>query len=354
MSDEKEATMDDLPASHLRYLPRSAVIEAVASVDSTQVVKDALLLHAKEATTLPQEAYLPWTTSNGHFARSLALPAALWGARPALGLKVINGSLGNRNRGIPRAQGLILLFDPETAHPVVAMEAAYLSALRTAAYTALTVQTLALPDAESITIVGCGAIAEAHLRLLAHTCPHAQFTLYDLVPQRARDLVSAAVRGGVVATATTNMEEAIRGALVVVTTTTTTVGYLPYEWLAAGAVVAHVSLDDVMPDVVRRADLVVIDDWSLISTDTHRLLGKMFRDGDLRGPGGESTADTAPTARQVDATLADILAGSRAGRIDDQQIVLSNPFGMGILDVALASAVASVADEREIGTVLAV
>ena len=107
------------------------------------------------------------------------------------------------------------------------------------------------------------------------------------------------------------------------------------------------SLDDVLPEVVTGADLVVIDDWALIAADDRRLLGRMLREGTLAPPG-----ESRPGARTVDATLADVVAGAHPGRGRDTDVILSNPFGMGVLDVALAADVYDAAVARDLGTVL--
>lgn len=336
------------------YLSRAEVVRAAAELDPVPVVRTALELHAEGRTTLPDEAYLPWHTSDGAAARSLALPAALWGGSSTVGLKVINGCLSNPDRGLPRAQGLTLLFDREHAHPVAVMEAAYLSALRTSAYSALSVRILGPPAPDKVAVIGCGVLGEAHVRMLAPRLPHSWFALYDHVPARRDALVAAVARDGVDGRAAGSIEAAVRDAGIVVTVTTTTAGYLPFEWLCPGALVAHVSLDDVRPDVVARADLVVVDDWHLVSSDGRRLLGRLYRSGDLVGPNTEAFGTPRPAARRVDATLGDVLTGRHPGRGGCDQIVLSNPFGMGILDVALAAEVLRRAERLGLGTSLPV
>ena len=61
---------------------------------------------------------------------------------------------------------------------------------------------------------------------------------------------------------------------------------------------------------------VFVDDWGLVSHDPRRLLGRMFRSGDLRGPGGEvfPGAPQLPDARRVDATIGEVLASDREAR----------------------------------------
>jgi ornithine cyclodeaminase/alanine dehydrogenase-like protein (mu-crystallin family) len=334
------------------YLTRREVVRAVEKLDPVGIVRDALALHAAGRTTLPDEAYLPWETSRGSFARSLALPGALWGETPVLGVKLINSSLDNHLHGLPRANGVTLLFDRETARPKAIMDAAHLSALRTAAYTVLSVRLLAAPDVRRIGVVGCGALGAMHVRLLAEILPSARFHLFDVHTGQSTALADAVRGQGVDCAPVDSAEAAVRDQQVVVTTTTTTTGYLRYDWLSPGALIAHVSLDDVLPEVVALADLVVIDDWPLVSADDRRILGRMYRSGELLGPDGEAFARPRSDARRVDATLADVVAGSHVGRTSDEQIVLSNPFGMGILDVAVAGEVLRVAGELGLGTFL--
>ncbi len=334
------------PGMPVRYLSRPDVVAACAEIDAVEVVRSVLVLHAKGQTTLPEEAYLGWETSAGTPARSLALPGAVWGQEAALGLKVINSSIANPDHGIPRAQGFTLLFDRETARPIALMEAAYISALRTAAYTALSVELLAA-QTENIAVIGCGVLGEFHVRLLADRLPGAHFLLHDLEPGRCGQLVSKLQASGIRAEGAGTAQSAVRQSDIVVTATTATVGYVEYGWLRGGALIAHVSLDDVLPEVAERADLLVVDDWNLVSSDSRRLLGRMYRAGRIAGPAGDDAATV--TGRRVDATLANVVTGRHPGRSAQHQIVLSNPFGMGILDIAIAGEVWHVARRLELG-----
>jgi ornithine cyclodeaminase len=74
----------------------------------------------------------------------------------------------------------------------------------------------------------------------------------------------------------------------------------------------------------------------------------MYRSGEIIGP-----VDPAPTTkhvRRVDAHLGDIVAGRQAGRQSDDDIVLVNPFGLSIEDIALAASVYREAQRLQLGT----
>lgn len=341
------------------YLRRDDVVRACGEIDIAATVADALLQHAKGATILPEEAYLGWQAPDGASARSLTLPGAIarGGNRTVYGLKVINGSLSNPARGLARAQGFIMLFDPQTARPTVLMEAAHVSAMRTAGVTAVTLSHLAAGPVSRIAFLGCGTLARAHLILLASRLPSLrEVRLFDLSPLACQRLAAdlRAEHGSLSVVEASGPEACVRGAEVIIAVTTTTTGYLAYDWLSPGALLAQVSLDDARPEVALSAGLVVVDDWGLVSADRRRLLGRMFGAGELLAPDGSACPGVSPraTARRVDATLGDILAGTHPGRTSPESVVLSNPFGMAILDVALADAVATVAREAGVGQVL--
>lgn len=338
---------DEHAGADVLYLSRQDVVRAVGQVDVVDAVAAALEAHARGATLLPDEAYLGWDTAAGFSARCLAMPGGIeYPDRTILGLKVINGSLGNTRLGLPRSQGFTMIFDPDTSRPLVIMEAAYISALRTAAVTVVTARHLGTPDLGAMALIGCGTLAKAHLALLPRGLAGiGEVRLFDIQRSRAEDLARAlrddADLGHLDVVVAADVRECVQGARLVVPVTTVTEGYLPLEWLPPGTVVAHVSLDDVLPDVVTGANLVLVDDWDLVSHDEHRLLGRMYREGSLLAPDGSAFPGRtpAPSARRVDGTLGQVLTGRVPGRRKDSDIILSNPFGMSILDVAVAEQV---------------
>ena len=354
--------LDDHSGHGFLYLSRADVVRVARDVDIVGAVEQALIAHARGLTVLPEETYLGWRTAGGHAARSLAMAGAV--DEPdgmVLGLKVINGSLGNPASGLARSQGFTMVFDQETARPLVVMEAAYISAMRTAAVTVLSARHLGPARPRTLALLGAGTLARAHLLLLSSTVDTLeQVQLYDVDRVRA-DQLAAAIRESpetdrLKVTVAESARDCVRGAELVVPVTTVTAGYLAYDWLEPGALLAHVSLDDALIEVVERAGLIVVDDWDLVRNDDRRLLGRMYRQGMLLGPAGEHYPGCTPMpgARQVDTTLGEVLAGAHPGRRDPNGIVLSNPFGLAILDVAVAARVHAAAVQADIGVRLPV
>jgi N-[(2S)-2-amino-2-carboxyethyl]-L-glutamate dehydrogenase len=334
------------------YLGRRDVLSLLARIDPAPIVRRALELHGSGKSLVPPEAYLGWSTPNGGAARSLSMPAGLDGGDGGLGVKIINSSLSNQRLGLPRASGMTLLFDPETARVRCLLEAAEISALRTACVSLISAEVFAAEPPRRLALVGAGTLARAHLMLFAKQLPSLEdVRLFDVEPARADALATGAtpLLDGRLRSVGSALES-VESADLVVTVTTTTTGYLRPDWLAEGAVLVHVSLDDALPETVLHADRLFVDDWSLVRADDHRLLGRMWRAGLLAEPDGTGRPDSG--ARRVDGEIGEVLVGAKPGRLRAEDVVFVNPFGMAIEDVALAEAVYDEARRTGAGEVL--
>jgi N-[(2S)-2-amino-2-carboxyethyl]-L-glutamate dehydrogenase len=332
----------------LLYLNSSDIAKACADIDPLRCVAQALRQHAEGAARVGEEGTLRWSPTEGQAARTLNMPGFL--AAPAVvGTKIINANTGNPDKGLPRADGLTLLFDPATARPSIILQAAEISALRTAAVSTLAALHLHNDSPIALALLGAGKIAEAHAVLMAKHLEIENVLIHDRIPERGHALAEKLrATGAFDRVMTAQAEHVVSKASIVVTATTTTTPYVPYDWIAPGTVVINVSLDDVATDAYMKSDLLYVDDWQLITADTQRLLGRLARAGKVNGPG-----DGAPAAgRSVTGTIGQLLAGSCQGRENAEQIVLVNPFGMAIEDLAIAQEVCLVAASRGLGTPL--
>jgi N-[(2S)-2-amino-2-carboxyethyl]-L-glutamate dehydrogenase len=330
----------------LLYLDAERVAELCQQFDPLQAVTDAFLAMRNGRAGITPEAALRWTAGDGTAARSLTLPA--WHAH-AYGCKVINACIGNPARGLPRAHGLIILADPDTAAPVCIMEGAHISALRTAAVSLTALRTVRdLAALRRVGLLGGGRQARTHLELLAARARLETVTVYDADPTRGEEFAAHArtVLPGAAITLAHRAEDAVRGSKVVIAATTTTSGYVPSAWLDEGAVFVNVSLDDATKDLLLGCDHLIVDDWTLVAEDTTRLLGRLAHAGLVTGP------DRTPPAggRRVDADIATVLAGAYPRPISPTDRIVINPFGMGVHDIALAARVHAAALAAGTGT----
>ncbi|MFJ8692612.1 ornithine cyclodeaminase [Streptomyces roseolilacinus] len=335
------------PTEQLLFLDRATVTRCAAAIDPVEAVETVLRAHAAGRTELPAEGYLPWENSQGAYCRSIAMLGAVTGPRGAVhGMKLINAAVSNPARGLDRAGGCGFLFDSETARPVVLAEAAYLSALRTAAYTMSSVRHLGPAHFDSVTLIGCGAQARAHAELLARYFPNvSRLHVHDSLPERATAFAAWVMERKLPfsVVAHERPDKASLASSVVVTVTVTDAGYLTADCFRPGSLVAHVSLDDLLPEVFDRAEAVYVDDVDLVRDNPRRVLGRLMCEGRVLPPGGSGHG------RPLSGTLGAVLTGSVPAVRPGDGVVVSNPFGMAVLDVGLLSDVAARAEEEGLG-----
>jgi len=256
----------------------------------------------------------------------------------ATGLKWIAGYPENQARGLPYINGLLIMSDPATGIPTAVMDATWITAVRTAAASAVSARYLARADSRSLGILGCGVQGVAHVDALR--CVLGSLTevrAYDPDPARARGLAETArARHGLRAVVVDAPEAAVRDLDVVVTA-----GPILLEphatiragWLAAGAFASAVDFDSYWhADALAELDLFTTDDVPQL--EHFRALG-YFR-----------------AIPPIAADLGQLATGAHPGRTDDGQRTMGCNLGVAIDDVAVGAAVLRAAESQGLGTIL--
>ena len=107
---------------------------------------------------------------------------------PTLGGKIIAQNLG-RAPGAPSHQGVVVLFDVATGAPLAILDASSITAMRTAAASAVATRLLARSGSTRLAILGAGEQAEAHIRALTLILPFDSIAVWSRTLERARQLV---------------------------------------------------------------------------------------------------------------------------------------------------------------------
>lgn len=288
-----------------------------------QAVRQAYIAHQAGQSFLPHSVFVRFPGRVKE--RIIALPGYLGGEAETAGIKWVSSFPGNHDLGISRASAIMVLNSLETGRPEVVLEGSLVSAARTAASAALAADALHAPGAiETLGVVGCGLINREIVRFVAALGrPIGRIVAYDLDAARARQFCAtlAEVAPGVPATACATLDEVMALSPVVSFATTAvepTVRDL--SMCRRGTTILHISLRDLVADVVLGTDNLVDDvDHALrAQTSLHLAEQKVGHRDFVRG------------------TLAEVLTGDKPPRRAAEDIVVFSPFGLGVLDLAVA------------------
>jgi ornithine cyclodeaminase/alanine dehydrogenase-like protein (mu-crystallin family) len=320
-----------MEAQELIYLTQQQVIDLMPTLsESIAVIEGVLREHGDgEVENPPKPGVHPLPDTFIH-----AMPGYL--RRKGLaGLKWVGGFFDNPERGLPSISGLIVLNSVETGLPLAVMDCSYITAVRTAAVSAVGAKHLARAGAKVLGIVGAGLQGRYNLLTLAEVLPGLETVhVYDSKPAALeRYVASMSEHVGASVAPVESAQAAMAEADVVVTATSwLTVHIFDFAWVKPGALVLPVHNQGWNREAPRQADRLVVDDWGQLSTS----LGAFY---DL------------PDA--PDAELGEIVTGRKPGRESDDQRILDFNYGMAIHDVAMSSEVLARATAQGVGTPLA-
>jgi ornithine cyclodeaminase len=299
-------------------------------------IEEALVLHHRGDAICPQKSALHWTDeidSDERHGRIMAMPAYVGGSIRMAGMKWIPSVPQNPLRGLPRGIGVILLSDADTGLPVAFLDGTVVSAMRTGAVSGLAARALAREDARTLALIGAGVQARTQWLALQRMLPGlGEVRIFDIDPGKARTF--AEEQPGPLS-ASSDLDETVGGADVVVLATMAPSPYFTPEHFEPGQLLISVSSHDPAVDAIDLADLVVTDDFEHETFHASRPLAR---------------AQAAGVITKLDAVpLGMILAGDHPGRTGDGERILVSPVGMGIEDVAWATAVYRRAAELGLG-----
>lgn len=135
------------------------------------------------------------------------------------GFKYVNGHPKNVAKGRQTVTAFGVLSHVDNGYPMLISEMTILTALRTAATSALAGRVLAPPNARTMAIIGNGAQSEFQALAFKALCGVEAVRLYDIDPQATRKAAANLAGSGLAVVSCRSSEEAILGAEIVTTCT---------------------------------------------------------------------------------------------------------------------------------------
>jgi ornithine cyclodeaminase len=258
-----------------------------------------------------------------------------------LGAKILTVYPDNTKHGLPSHIGLVVLFDTETGIPLAVMDAAEITAIRTAAASAVATRALARKDASHLAILGTGEQAVTHLEAISKVRTLRTIRVWGRSTGKTeRFAQEESSRLSLKIEASRTAEEAVKGADIICTVTASREPVLNGAWLERGA---HVNLVGASRLFAREADddVVAGSRFFVDSRTSARAEAGELRHAIDAGLVSES---------HVLGEIGEVLSGKVDGRTGNHDITVYKSLGVAAQDLAAAHAIYERAARDVIGT----
>src|SRR5277367_1210936 len=165
----------------MRFIDREEVSRRLTYAVCIPIVRKAMIALSKGETKQLLRSLIP--LSEG---RILGIMPGALGADAHFGAKLISVFQDNFARGMQSHQGVVMLFDPETGAPVCVVDASAVTAIRTAAASAVATDVLARKEARRLALLGYGEQAGTHARAIGKVRDLESIVVWGRSPERAR------------------------------------------------------------------------------------------------------------------------------------------------------------------------
>ncbi|EOI3568222.1 ornithine cyclodeaminase [Cronobacter dublinensis] len=320
----------------MRFLsgPQVASLGGLDPHAALRDVTDTVRLIAAGDAVMPAETHVPLDTPPG---KVYALPARVGGRFNATGVKW-TAHRPQPQDGLPMALTVTLINRADSGLPVGLVESGGLTAVRTAAVSALALRHAAPRPVKRVLLLGAGVQARAHLVMLSAQFPSLEaLGLWNRTAERL-DALSAAALPFACERYRHPGDAQAQPWDAVITCTGAQQPFLGPDWFTPGRLVMQIGYHEVSFAAIKRATQVVVDAWGEFRHTSAKSLFQMYRAGEFPDDGWA-------------ADLTALVSGRWRPAPDD--CVYFSSFGLNVFDIALAARVLQAAERDEVGTPLA-
>jgi ornithine cyclodeaminase len=314
----------------MRVLTQADVRRLLPMSECIPLMEEALIGLARGEAVLPLRTIARVPGKPNFFA---VMPAYT-SSPAAIGVKALTVFPENHGTARDSHQGAVLLFEAEHGSLRAIMDATAITAIRTAAVSAVATRLLARHDARVLGIIGSGVQARMHVEAIPLVRPIDTVRVHSRNRRNCEALARYAEERGIRAIVDSSAEEVVRQSDVVCTVTSSLEPVLRGEWLRPGT---HINAVGTATPTAREVDTEAVV-RSRVYVD--RRESALNEPGDILIPMREGAIG----AEHLLAELGELLTGSPAGRIGDDNITLFKSLGLAVEDLAAARHVAERAE----------
>src|SRR5580700_10211669 len=314
----------------MRFIDREQVARRLTYEMCIPIVRDAMIAFSRGETRQLLRSIIPLADG-----RMFGVMPGAMGPRAPFGAKLIRVFPENFALGIQSHQGLVILFDPEKGAPVCVLHAGEITAIRTAAASAVATGALARKDSRRLVILGYGEQAATHARAIGKVRHLASIKIWGRSPDRAHAFAERMqAELAVPAASAATVEEAVAEADIVCTVTSSTEPILKGAWVRPGTHLNLVGSSHAGPVEVDN-DLVVRSRFIADSREGVLAQGAEFLRAKAAGLIGDD---------HIVAEIGKVLGGEIEGRRSNEEITVYKSLGHVVQDLATAWALYSQAE----------
>jgi ornithine cyclodeaminase len=316
----------------MRVIDRGEVARRLTYELCIPIVRQAMIAFSRGETRQHLRSIIPLA----HGRAFGIMPGAMGEAAP-FGAKLISVYPENFAKGRQSHQGVVVLFDPETGEPVCVVHAGEITAIRTAAASAVATHALARPDSARLALLGYGEQAAPHARAIAKVRRLQSIAVWGRSPERAEAFCARmSDELALPATAAAGAEAAVADADIVCTLTPAREPILKGAWVRPGTHLNLVGSSVAGPAEVD-SDLVVRARYFVDSREGVLAQGAEFLRARAAGLIGDD---------HILGEIGQVLAGDVPGRRDDTDVTVYKSLGHVVQDLASAWALYAKAEAR--------
>lgn len=322
-------------------LSRKDIKKVFTMKDAIETNKECFKLFSEGKSEVPLRTTIQAPNHNGVF---LFMPSYVE-ELDAAGLKVVNIFPENVKENLPTAPAQVLLIDGKTGIVTAILDGTYVTQLRTGASSGAAFDLFAIKDAKIGALIGTGGQAATQLEAMMVARELDEVRIFDLDEKRRQAFVNEMQEElkcyNTKIVEATSSDKAIENADIIVTVTPSTKPVFDGTKVKKGATVSCVGayqhhMQEMDPAILPRASKIYFDSEEAVLSEA----------GDILIPLEQGII----TKDDFTGDIGDVLLGKVVGRENDEEIIVYENVGIGVLDLMTARAIYLKAVEAEVGT----
>lgn len=288
---------------------------------ANKITEKAFRDYAIGAAIMPPKQYLIFEKEKGDLRIMPAYSTSL----KIASTKLVNVHLKNREKGLNTIMAVIVLNDMKTGMPLCLMDGTYVTGMRTAAASAISIKYLANKSAATIGIIGAGGQALYQIAAILKVKKFSEISVYDINPQNIDILRRRINKEGIKVKIKEDTPEKTAQKDILVTLTPSRSPVIKGKWIKPGAHICAIGADaqgkqELESEALKNAKIVVDD------------LEQALHSGEINVPFAKGII----RKKDVYSSLGEIINKTKPGRTSDKEVTVFDSTGLAIQDLYLA------------------